>query len=431
MAIYQTPSWWQIHGQIDKGLPTWGAEEQFLTSMGDSFKNVYKQYLGADPTEADYDRFYREVGMPMWQTSPGFKGLSQFDTMGATQAWLPSAYSGEIEGRQESKAREQEQQRIAAQRSAFSSNQDLLQQALQKSRASTTDYYTTGAGSEQIKRTLNSRGLMDSGAFPETLANVLAQADIGMQQNAFSNFGIPTVSGMQNLSGSGIGAGQSYLNGLNNQGLQQQNQLGQYSRDLYGLGLQRDWAREIAEMGQPSGFEKNLGYANTASSIASNMGTPMAMGAQMTSYVCKELIKRNLICESDMDDFHVHIMPAMFKKGRAFWKYAMDGFKLVDAANKKGLDWSAFKTLLFDRVMAEKDPCKAVDLYADACRQLCQASDPTLWDEKVMRTGYLDSLPFLPRLFSYQPFREALAKCLRIKMLIIYDKPRCEVHHGA
>ena len=78
--------------------------------------------------------------------------------------------------------------------------------------------------------------------------------------------------------------------------------------------------------------------------------------------------------------------------------------------------------------MNEPDSCKAVDLYADACRQICEMSDVSLWDERVMRTSWVDSLMFIPLLMTYRPFLDALRKCLRIKMLIIYDKPRCEAH---
>src|SRR5258708_5331998 len=168
--------------------------------------------------------------------------------------------------------------------------------------------------------------------------------------------------------------------------------------------------------------------ASGAAQGAGNLGQGAAGFKQATSYVCLELIRCNLICESDMDDFHVHIMPALFKKGRAFWKYAMDGYNLVQAVNVKGLNWKHFKPLLFDRVMEESDPCKAVDLYADACHQLCISAAPDLWDGRVFRSSLLDSAPFIPFLFFYTPFLKALWKCIRIKTLILYDRPRCE--HG-
>ena len=197
---------------------------------------------------------------------------------------------------------------------------------------------------------------------------------------------------------------------------------------LQDFGLESSLAEKLANQAQPSGFEKGLGYASAASDIGANLAKagPSNYG---TSYVCKELIRRGLICDMDMDDFHVHIMPAMFKKARAFWKYAMDGAKLVNAVNRKGLDWKHFKPLLFDRVMEEPDPCKAVDLYADACHQLCISADRSLWDPKVYRTSFLDSIPYLPFLFAYKPFLEALWKCIRMKTLILYDRPRCQ--HGA
>jgi hypothetical protein len=147
-----------------------------------------------------------------------------------------------------------------------------------------------------------------------------------------------------------------------------------------------------------------------------------------TSYICLELIRRGLAIESDLDSLHFKIMPAMLKKGRAFWVYAMDAGKLVDAANKKNVDWSKWKTRFLDDVCLAQSPVEAVNLYSLACRDLALECEPSLWDERVLRVGYLDSLPFLPKLFTYKPFLKAFVKVIRMKISFIIRF--LELSHG-
>ena len=242
-----------------------------------------------------------------------------------------------------------------------------------------------------------------------------------------------------NLGIGGLSAAQSALQQPLTQGINQFNTQTGQSNALQNLLVNQGFNQNtfnqestlgqlLAQMSQPSGVQQDIGLAGSAGNALTGAAVGTAGASKLTSYVCMELIKRGLICEMDMDDFHVHIMPALFKKGRAFWKYAMDGYNLVQAVNAKGLDWKVFKPLLFDRVMEEPDACKAVDLYADACHQLCISCDRTLWDERVYRSSWWDSLPFIPLLLMYTPFLKALWKCFRIKTLLLYDRPRCE--HG-
>ena len=243
-----------------------------------------------------------------------------------------------------------------------------------------------------------------------------------------SNLGIGGLSAYQSALQQPLQQGINQTNTQQGQQNSLQNLLTTQGFDQNNFNQQSTLGQLLANQGSQSTLQSILGMASGTAQGGGSLMQGGAAASKATSYVCKELIKRDLLCESDMDDFHVHIMPAMFKKGRAFWKYAADGKALVDAVNAKGLDWKVFKPLLFDRVMDEPDACKAVDLYADACHQLCISADPELWDERVFRDSIWDSLIFLPRLLTYAPFIEALAKCIRIKTLIIYDKPRCEVH---
>lgn len=270
----------------------------------------------------------------------------------------------------------------------------------------------------QFSGLMNNMGIdPSSGAFQSGLGGTLGANAAQAENSALGAVGLPIAQGYSQGAMAPFNQAMSQPQDLFTHGLQMQDFI-----------AQSQLANQLAEKGKPSGAQSAMGMASGAASGAGNLAQGGAQAYSATSYVCKELIKRGLLCESDMDDFHIHIMPAMFRKGRAFWKYAADGLNLVNAVNAKGLDWKVFKPLLFDRVMDESDACRAVDLYADACHQLCISSDRSLWDERVYRTSFSDSLIFLPRLLFYRPFMEAFWKCLRIKMMIVYDKPHCVVH---
>lgn len=270
---------------------------------------------------------------------------------------------------------------------------------------------------------LNNFGRADNNTFGQSLASRLAPLIAQNQMSLGTNALIPSFNTQQGLVSSGAGT-QSNLG------------LASLQRfiDQQNFDKQAALANQLADKGQPSNFQQGVGAGSSLLSGVGNFmqGLPGAkIVADATSYVCLELIKRNLLSESDMDDFHFHIVPAVMKKGRAFWKYAMDGKKLVDAVNldrdKASIIWKEIKPLLFDEVMKEPNACKAVDRYASACHILCNLSDRSLWDSRIERTGILDSLVFLPRLAFYKPFQKVFFKFLKVKMAFVYDKPPLEV----
>lgn len=297
--------------------------------------------------------------------------------------------------------------------------QDIMGKYVQSQMQNWTD--PTSVDYQSTMGQLNNFGRADASTFGQSLASRLApiigQNVMSLGTNALQ----PSFTTQQGL----VNSGATTQSNLSNASLQR-------FIDLQNFQKQAELSNQLADKGQPSGLQQGIGAGSSLlSGVGDFMGGLPGLKEAGTSYICRELIKRNLMCESDMDDFHVHIMPAMFKKGRAFWKYAMDGLRLVESVNRNDQAdhiWTAFKPLLFDRVMAEPDACRAVDLYANACLQLCEIGDPSLWDDKVYRTSFWDTLPFLPRLLTYKPFLEALGKAIRIRTLIVYDKPRCSHH---
>lgn len=381
----------------------------------DNFMSQFQNFVGRAPTQDEISKFENNWVIPNTDSlrQPGSQILA--NTPAAIQQFLGQNFQ------QEANQQAQQQNQTATQ-NALGQIPGIVQNQVGALSADLTN--PNSPTYQSFSGLLNNMGITpSSGAFQAALGGTLGAA--GAQD---------TANLLGQIGGGGLQAGQQlatapYMNTLGNLYPMQQ-QYNNQAYDLENFGLESQLARQLANDSQPSGLQNALGYANAGSNIAKNLVTS-GVQAQTTSYVCKELIKRGLICESDMDDFHVHIMPAMFKKGRAFWKYAMDGQELVEAANLVGIKWDKFKPLLFDRVMAEPDPCRAVDLYADACHQICIRACYTLWDPKVYRSSFLDSFRFFPKLFTYKPFLEALWKCVKVRMAFVYDKPRCEVHYGS
>lgn len=380
---------------VRMGIPGGGqAAQQSIGRDTTAFQQTFQNLLGRAPTAQEISGF-------LGQEVAGQQHPDWADPYQMAQAYVPNVFGPDIQKKQQADLSGQQQQ---------------LQDTLNQSRQAGLDFYTKGPGMETIKGLLNNQGMADSGAFGSALASQLAGQESGLQSQALTGFTLPAFAGAQNLPYQSLfGMGANLQGGLAGR-----------NAELQDFGLQSQLAQLLAEQSQPSGMQKALGEAGAATGAFKNLTSAASMGTTLpTSWVCRELIQRGLIKESDMDDFHVHIMPAMFKKARAFWKYAMDGKRLVDAVNAKGLSWSAFKPLLFDRVMQEPDACRAVDLYADACHQLCISSDYGLWDSRVYKASFWDSILFLPLLFLYKPFLKALWKSIRIRMLFVYDKPRC------
>jgi hypothetical protein len=383
--------------------------QDLLGQYTSSFIQDYKNLTGQEPTQDVINSYLQNaVG-----SLPHADTLGYPEMTGLAQSYITNQFAPQVtqySQQQQANQLPQTQKMV----------QDLINQTMGNTASQFSDpnsqLYKSFSGG------MNNMGITpSSGAFQEGAGSAIANAGMTQANAALGSIGIPAASGIQGMTANPYNQAVSGGNAAGSS-------IDQYMKDLQNFTLQSQLASNLSNQAQPSGIQKDIGMASGAAQGLGGLGMGMGGASQATSYVCMELIRRDLLCESDMDDFHVHIMPAMFKKGRAFWKYAIDGKRLVDSVNARGLNWSVFKPLLFDRVMEESDSCKAVDLYADACHQLCLSADPELWDKRVFRESFWDSLIFLPRLFFYTPFLRALWKCFRIKMLFIYDKPRCYRH---
>jgi hypothetical protein len=384
---------------------------QQVKSGTDIFRQLFTNAMGRPPTQDELGSFQTQA-LKGAVNAPG--DLTYGDTQGLANSYINSTYGPQIA------AAQQQKQTDAATKQLQTTEQqglDLVNKLNQQSQ----QYLMSPESQASIQGSLNNKGLLNSGAYNSTLAGLMAQSANQNQSSVLQGVGIPALSNIQGLSSLSGGPYQQSIQsgnaGLNN------------LENISNFGMQSDLARYLADQGQPSTAQSIMGLASGSAQGAGSLlqGASAAKGAT-PSYVCREMVKRNLLCESDLEDFYLHMFDAVWYKARAFWHYKLNGQKLVDLANEKGIDWIKYKTLLFDRVMEEKDPIRSNELFADACRQLCMETDPDLWDERVMRSSILDSLLFIPLLFTDKTFGKNFWKILRIKTMFLYDKPMCMVH---
>jgi hypothetical protein len=369
-----------------------GAADQYVQTFADTMQRL----TGRAPNIDEINAFISGPGMSA-AAAPG--DISYSDLNNLASAYTQNTFANDVTGYQEKQ-----------QADSLSRQQEMIKKLVADQTGAATEQLTNPQTKSMLQGAYNGMGLASGGAFDAGVGNTLANAAAGNISSALGAFTLPALGNIQNLSGITYGgdSGQRY-SGLG------------HLNDLQDFGLQSGLMRSLQEMMQPSGMDRAIGYT---SSLLNAGGNAAKGGAAIGStYICSELIRRGLLTRSDLDDLYAHIMPAMFKKGRALWHYAMNGQQLVNAANKVGVNWALLKPLFFDAVMDEPDAAMAVNKYAKACLILAYMSDIRLWDERVLRTSVWDSLKFLPRLFGYQPFRKLLGKCLRQKFLIIYDKP--------
>lgn len=326
---------------------------------------------------------------------------------------------------------------------AYQQQQDILNQGINQQNQLAS---ATGQGASALS-SLGSQGLgLSSGINSQGLGSLSSLGSQGLaDQTSNQNQGLAASLGLlgqnfqnqTNLGVGGLAAQQEALQTPINQGITQFN-----NQQTNGLGLQNalmnrtfnvdDFNQQsilgqlLAEQAKPSALQSAMGLASSGGQAAGGIG----QGYSATkSYICREMIKRGLLCESDFEDFYVHLFPAIIRKGRAFWNYYLYGQELVEIANRVYPSWASdMKPLFFDRVMNEKDPIKAVDLYSKALRKLCLLVAPHLWDDRNMRTNLVDSWLFLPRLLFCRPYRDNFFHLIRIKMAWLYDKHVCTLH---
>lgn len=400
----------RINGNQNSNGGMWDASNtgSTLDTQGQQFASMYKNLTGQDPTPEDMQSFYQNVGSQIINSPTGESGSNYATNQALINPYIQNTYGPQIQ-------KNQSTQQTAALQDSLGTAQD----SINKMNTNTTDFLTSPESQAKIKGNLNNNGMLDSGAFTSTMAGLLSQGALQNENNAIQGITIPAEQNILQTNA------QPYQNSLQSS-LPGLSGWGQTQQDRTDFNMQSELAAMLADKSQPSTAEKDIGMASGAANALGGITKAAGPASTATSYVCLELIKRGLARESDLDLLHWKIMPAVFEKGRAFWSYAQNADALVNAANQAGVNWRDYREDLLDNVIRAKTSLEAVHRYTDALRRLSIDSGFP-WDERVYRTSFLDSLPFLPRLIMYKPFVKAFKKAMRMRCLLFLDLPLSEM----
>lgn len=210
--------------------------EQGVMQGTQLFKQQFKNLVGRDPSADELGQFQVNAlasALPNGQ-NPGYGDLS-----GISQNYIQNTFPGEVTKYQQKQ-----------QNDSLDSTQTRVQDLVKNLNQQTQDYLTNPETQNQIRGQLNNGGMLDSGAYSQTLAGLMAQGATQNQANALSGVSIPALQGIQGLSGipyqQSISQGQGALGSLNG---------------IRDFNMQAQLAQMLGGMGQPSGFQQGLGTA--------------------------------------------------------------------------------------------------------------------------------------------------------------------------
>jgi hypothetical protein len=202
---------------------------------------------------------------------------------------------------------------------------------------------------------MNNMGITpSSGAFQAGLGGVLGQNAAQATNAALGSVGLPIASGYSQGSMAPF-----------QQAMQQPQEQFTNNLQMQDMLQQMMAASQIAQQGAPSGLQNALGMA---SGSAQGAGSLLQGGAQAykATWICTAMVKAGVMDTFELQNIHYHLFKAFWKRPFKFLKYLLFGRCLVYLAAKHNTDWRVWKPEFYDRVMAEPDPAKAVDLYEEA-----------------------------------------------------------------
>lgn len=349
-------------GAADAGA---GTGDQYINQ----FMQAYKNLTGKDATIQEIAPFIQNAGVSA-AGLPGNLGYSDLSSL--ANNYIQQTFPKDVSGYAQQQQTDQ-----------LGKTQQTIQDLISKSTATTAADLTNPNSPtyQSFSGLMNNMGITpSSGAFQAGMGGVLGQNAANTANSALTGVTLPALSGIQGLSGFGL------QNAQGNSSLSHMN-------DLSDFGLQQQMSQMLFDKMQPSGFEKGLGYANTASNIFGNV----AGGARdlKGTWICTAMVRHGVMTKTEVKTLHDHLYRAFWKRPFKFIGYVLFGRFLVGLAESVKTDWKVWKPSFYQDIMAEKDPIKAVDLYEEA-----------FWN-----------------------LYKVIKHRLRVKGMIIYDNP--EVLHGS
>lgn len=324
----------------NSGLPL----EQAVMQGTTLFKQNFKTQTGRDPTPDEIGAFQIQALPSALGSNSGSLGYG--DMTGIANSFIQNQYGPEV-------AKYQQQQ----QATQLSSSQDLVQNLINKTMGNTASQFSDPNSSvyQSFSGGMNNLGISpSSGAFQAGAGSTIANAGLDASNSALASIGIPAISGIQNLSSapyqSSISSGSSALTDLNN---------------VRDFNMQAQLAKILGDEGQPSSSQNILGMA---SGSAQGAGSLLQGGAQAykATWICSAMKKAGVLSGEEIDGLHDHLFKAFWKRPFKFLGYFIFGKLLVFVAERNNTDWRIWKSEFYNKVMAESDPVKALDLYEEA-----------------------------------------------------------------
>lgn len=409
---YNDPTFQQLYNQIvgntGPGGFQWTAQNTTdkLNQYVNDFSQQFTNATGQAPTADQISQFLTQAVSPVGGTQAGFAGT---DPNAVAQQYIPQAYQPQIQ--------QQGQKQTAGLANQISNVATQVgNQTAQQLKDPLSLLYQGFSGG------MNNMGITPgSGAFEAGLGGTIGNAASGAISSGLQSLGFPSIAGNQSPSLSALG-------GL---GLQQQGLMSNYNQQLNDWFMQSGLGEKLFNESQPSAAQQDIGMASGAANAAGGLmkgAGELTAGASLTSYICMALISHGLATESDLDLLHYKTVGAIWKKARAFWWYATHAQDLVAIAEERKMDWKPWRKWFLDDPISKPTAVEAVDEFIVAYKSLCfHLGAIWLWDEKVERTSFLDSLQFLPLVLTYPPFVKAAWKVFKMKCRFIIDLPLSEV----
>lgn len=317
-----------------------------LQQMSDQFSGMFRNAVGRDPNPDELSSMFENIGGAVGSSPSGFSNTSYADFQNLFNPYIQNTYGQQI---QQNQQQQQQTQLGTAQQQI----QDLI-----KKQVSSTASDLTNPNSptyQAFSGQMNNLGITpSSGAFQAGLGATLGQAGANDISAALGGVSLPAISGQMATAQAPYQMSmQNMYPGLSSYGGRQ--------NDIYDFMLQSDLGQKLFDQSQPSGFEKGLGYANSASNIVSNLAS-----TKKNTWICTAMWKNKVLASDEVDRLHNHLFKSFFKKFWKFMGYFAIGRFVVLLAEINNVNWEEWRPLFYDRVISEKDSLKAVDLYEDA-----------------------------------------------------------------
>jgi hypothetical protein len=310
----------------------------------DTFKQAFKNLTGNDATTPDIANFIQQAGVGS-ANLPGTPTYSDISSL--ANNYIQQTYPQNVSGFAQQQQTDQ-----------LGKTQQTIQDLISKSTATTAADLTNPNSPtyQSFSGLMNNLGITpSSGAFQAGIGGVLGQNAANTANSALTGVTLPALSGIQNLSGYGLqqAQGQSSLSHMN---------------DLGDFNLQAQLAQMLAKEGQPSGLQNALGMTSSLLNAGGNAGTGAAnvAGAYKATWICTAMRKAGVLAPSEVYRLHQHLFPNLFRRFWKFMGYFAFGKILVGLANWVKVDWEQWRPEFYDRVIAEPDSLKALDLYENA-----------------------------------------------------------------